>query len=285
LLERLADLYAIAVLRMWSDDELDRYRRHLEVMVKERTLDLQRINERLQREIGEREGKERELKETMERLRALSAGLQHAREEERRRIAMDVHDRLGQALTGLKINLSLLGRKVAGDAESVERLQSMSDLIDETIRAVREISSDLRPGVLDDLGLVAALDWQLKEFQDMAGINCSLHARLDDDSMDAGLRTALFRIAQEALTNVARHSGATHVEVRLAGDENYLLLEVMDNGRGIREEEIASRGSLGILGMKERAREFGGELEIRGGDGEGTVLAVKVPFNRAGARE
>jgi PAS domain S-box-containing protein len=282
LLQRLADLYAIAVLRMWSDAELDRYREHLEVLVKKRTLDLQRINEQLQREITERKGKERELEATAERLRALSAHLHYVREEERRRVAMDVHDKLGQALTGLKINLSLMGKRVAGDAVLEEKMQAMTGLIDDTIQAVREISTELRPGVLDDLGLVAALDWQLHNFEQIMGISSSFAGDMEDGRLDEDLSVALFRITQEALTNVARHARANRVDVHLAKEGDSLLLEIADDGRGIKEEEISSGGSLGILGIKERAREFGGQVDICGESGRGTTLKIKIPLSRAG---
>ena len=284
LLGRLADLYAIAVLRMWSEGELERYREHLEELVRERTNDLERMNEQLQREIAERRKKEEELRVNAERLRALSARLESFREEERRRISLEVHDRLGQALTGLKINLALLGKKVAGEAELEERIADMSALLDETIQSVREISTALRPGVLDDLGLAVALDWQLRQFAELTGVECSLTSHVDEVSLDREMNVALFRIAQEALTNVARHARASRVDVRLACEEGEVVLEVRDDGRGASEEEVEDAGALGILGMRERARVFGGEVAVQGKRGEGTALLVRIPLRRGGCK-
>ena len=277
LMNRLADLYAMAVLRMWSEEELDRYREHLEELVKERTLELEKANRRLQEEIAERRRDQEELRTAAEQLRALTAYMESVREEERRSVALEVHDTLGQALTGLKISLSLLGKRVAGDGGLEERIEAMSELVDTTIQSVREISTQLRPGVLDDLGLAAALDWQVKRFGELTGLDCTFASEADDVFMDKDLAIALFRIAQEALTNIARHAGASRVDVRLTCGRGRVELEVKDDGRGISREEIDDRGALGILGMRERAHIFGGEVDIRGKGGEGTTLVVKIP--------
>ncbi|MEW6555051.1 MAG: PAS domain S-box protein [Actinomycetota bacterium] len=283
-LNRLADLYAMAVLRMWSEDELSEYREHLEELVRERTQELERTNRQLQEEITERRKNQDELRATAEQLRALSARVESVREEERRHVAREVHDTLGQSLTGLKINLSLLGRKLAG-SEEVDEISYMSDLIDATIQSVREISTQLRPGVIDDLGLAAALDWQLKRFEEMTGLKCSFVSRTEDESMDKDLAITLFRIAQEALTNIARHAGAGQVEVLLAQEPQEIVLRIKDDGRGISRQEVEDRGSLGILGMRERAHIYGGEVEISGGEREGTTVVVRIPLggdDRAG---
>ena len=277
-LSRLADLYAMAVLRMWSEGELEKYREHLEDLVKERTLELERINRQLQEEVAVRERNQEELVATAERLRALSARLESVREEERRRVALEVHDTLGQALTGLKINLSLLGKKVAGEGELEERIEGMNELIDSTIQSVREISTELRPGVLDDLGLAAALEWQLNRFAEITGLECSFVSHMEQPLLDKELNVALFRITQEALTNVARHASASRVDVLLAQESHGVSLKIMDDGRGITDSEMARSGSLGILGMRERAHLFDGEVEIKGESGKGTTLAVRIPW-------
>ncbi len=281
-LGRLADLYAMAVLRMWSEAELDRYRKNLEDMVRERTRELERVNRRLEEEVGERRRRQEELRVTTERLRALTARLESIREEERRHISREVHDTLGQALTGLKINLSLLGKKLAERPELLREVEGMAEVVDTTIKAVREIAASLRPGVLDDLGLEAALEWQLRRFGEMSGVECTFRSSLGEGArgrLGRDLSTALFRIAQEALTNVARHAKASRVEMRLHGGDGWVEMEVRDDGRGIREEEALDPASLGILGMRERAHFFGGEVKVEGAPGKGTVMLVRVPLH------
>ncbi len=279
LLNRLADLYAMAVLRMWSEEELDEYREHLEELVKERTLELEKANRQLQQEVLERRRNQEELRITAERLRALSAHVESVREEERRRLAREVHDTLGQALTGLKINLSLLGRRLSGDSELEERVGSMASLVDATIKSVREIATELRPGVLDDLGLEAALEWQVKRFGEMTGLEAVFVSDAGDSQLDKSLAVSLFRIAQEALTNTARHAEAGRVEVRLAEEQGDVLLEIKDDGRGIEEAEASDRGGLGILGMRERAHMLGGEVEVKGSREAGTSVIVRIPLD------
>jgi PAS domain S-box-containing protein len=278
-LNRLADLYAMAVLRMWSEGELAEYREHLEELVSKRTQELEKANRQLHEEIAERRRNQDELRATAEQLRALSARVESVREEERRHVAREVHDTLGQSLTGLKINLSLLSKKLADNAEAEGRIASMTELVDTTIQSVREISTQLRPGVIDDLGLAAALDWHLRHFEDMTGLRCSFTSMAEDDFIDKDLAITLFRIAQEALTNIARHAGASRVEVRLLRERKAILLDVRDDGRGISREEVEARDSLGILGMRERANIYGGEVEIRGKRGTGTVLVVRIPVS------
>lgn len=283
LLQRLADIYAVAVLRMWAEGELERYREHLEDLVRERTLDLERANRQLREEIAERVRQERELVETARQLRALSARLQSVREEERLRIARDVHDNLGQVLTGLKIQLALLGKRIPPEAGLEKSLEDILGHIDEAIQSVRDICTELRPGILDDLGLAAALEWQLKQFEEMTGIRCSFFSS-GDGELDREANIALFRITQEALTNIARHAEATAVEVRLVREGDELVLEVGDNGRGLRGE-AGEAGSLGLLGMKERAHALGGAFFVASEAGGGTRLTVRVPLRGRGGRK
>ena len=150
-------------------------------------------------------------------------------------------------------------------------------LIDETADDVRRISSELRPGMLDDLGLVAAMEWQLSEFGERAGLKCRLDSRTDDSDMGRSRSTALFRIFQELLTNIARHAGATEVQVSLELHGGRYILTVADDGRGMTEAEMTAPDSLGLIGMRERVRPFGGQIEIRGIPNGGTTVRVYVP--------
>jgi two-component system sensor histidine kinase UhpB len=241
------------------------------------------------RDTTDRKKAEEELRTSRLQLRALAMRLQQIREEERIMIAREIHDEMGGGLTGLKMDLSWLLRKM-GDADPgearvalMDKIHTSNALIDQMIHVVRRISADLRPSVLDDLGLVAALSWQAQEFTSRTEIQCEFVTSLDYVNLDDETATGVFRVFQEALTNVMRHSGATKVAVvlqegerSLFGDES-LVLEIRDNGRGITEEEILNPESLGLLGMKERVLAFGGELSIRGDPDGGTTLIIKIP--------
>jgi signal transduction histidine kinase len=220
-----------------------------------------------------------ERKRAEEQLRALAGHVEFIREEERTTIAREIHDELGQMLTGLKLDLSWLsGRVAAHDKMSQEKTRGMLSLIDETIRSVRRIATSLRPGILDDLGLEPAIEWQVQDFAARTGIRCDFTTGLRCPLQDTRQSTALFRILQEALTNVARHAHATLVTIFLKGDTDWVDLCVEDNGRGITHDEVAKRTSLGLLGMRERVRLLGGEFNIAGQVGEGTTIAVRIPF-------
>ena len=201
------------------------------------------------------------------------------REEERIRISREVHDELGQALTGLKIDLSWLGSRLPKHLDPlIDKTREMSAHIDETIKTVRRISTELRPGILDHLGLVAALEWQAHEFQTRTGIQCRVGNALDRTILDEDLNTVFFRIFQEMLTNITRHAGATRVEVRLAEDNGRLILEVKDNGRGITPEQISNVKSIGLAGMRERAALLGGQVTISGAPKKGTKVVLAIPL-------
>jgi len=232
----------------------------------------------LSEDITERMKAEEALQRSRDQLRALAARVQRGREEERTRLAREVHDELGQALTGIKLESASLIRELPGDArQQSDRAESIMKLADETIQAVRRISTELRPAILDDLGLVAAVEWAAQEFEARTGTECRLDLPKDDIVIDQERATALFRILQETLTNVARHANATQVRVRLARNNGNLSLEVQDNGRGFDEEEPSAGGHLGVLGMQERALLLGGQLTIDGVPGKGTTVRVRIP--------
>jgi signal transduction histidine kinase len=227
----------------------------------------------------ERRRAELQLRESHEQLRALSVYLQRVREEERTRIAREVHDELGQALTSCKLDLSIIATRLPKNQKSlIDKAKALSAHMDSTIQTVRRISTELRPGILDHLGLVAALEWQANEFQNRTGIKCEVHEQLQDAELDTNLATTFFRIFQETLTNIIRHAGATQVSVSLKEDDDRIIMDVKDNGRGITPEDISNTTSLGLLGMKERAALLGGEFRIgpvRGG--QGTRVTVTIP--------
>jgi PAS domain S-box-containing protein len=232
-------------------------------------------------DITERKRAERELQLSFAELQALNAQLQRVREEERTSLARELHDQLGQSLTAIRIDLAGLKSTPDRDQQS-QRIDAISALVDETIRTVRRISTQLRPGILDDLGLVAALEWAAEEFQSRTGIPCEVTLPETNPAIDAERATALFRIFQETLTNIARHAGATEVTVVLSQQSGHIVLEVRDNGRGIGENRLSGSGSLGILGMRERALLLGGEFLI-GNPGGGTTVRVRIPIGLAKA--
>ncbi|HME01088.1 MAG TPA: PAS domain S-box protein [Terriglobia bacterium] len=234
-------------------------------------------------DITERKRAEEERQRSLEQLRALAARLEIVREEERKRVAREIHDQLGQALTAIKIDLSSLVRELPAEREQPsKRTSSIFKLLDETIQSVRRISTELRPGILDDLGLVATIEWAGEEFEARTGTKCRLDLPREDIAIDPERATAIFRIFQETLTNVARHADASEVDVRMAREDGDLTLEVRDNGKGVAEEQLSSGRSLGILGMRERALLLGGDLAISGAPGKGTTVRVRIPTDGSG---
>ena len=225
-----------------------------------------------------------EQKHAEEALRALSARLHSAREEEGTRIAREIHDELGGILTGLKWDLEKIDKTLnnSGDSSRLfevhNRIGSMTGLIETTINTVRRIASELRPGVLDDLGLVAAVEWQIEQFQARSGLKCHWTNEESDIELSRERATAVFRILQEILTNVLRHAGAANLYVKLGRSENYFEMEVKDDGRGITDSQIRNSRSLGLLGMRERALLVGGEVSITGTEGGGTTVLIRVPL-------
>lgn len=211
-----------------------------------------------------------------EQLRALTARVEAAREDERTTIARDIHDQLGQALTALKLDIGWLARRITDEPLTL-KLDEMNRSADEILSTVRRISADLRPGILDEVGLRAAIEWQADEFTRRTQIRCEVHAPAGDLPLDRTLATVAFRIFQEALTNVARHASATRVDVTLGVERGLLRLEIVDDGVGL--PEIGPRGTtLGILGMRERARRLGGECTVKRGTAGGTVVVLRAPL-------
>jgi PAS domain S-box-containing protein len=231
-------------------------------------------------DITELKQAEKDLKKSREMLRALSAHLHSVREEERANISREIHDDLGQLLTGLKIDLSwLLRHPLPSASELREKVETMSQLIDQTVQTVRRISTELRPRILDDFGLVAALDWQAEEFTKKTGITCLFRSTGQQLDAHPDWAITIFRIFQEALTNVVRHSGASQVEAVLKKNAQGLVLTIRDNGRGISVEEPGQSNSLGLVGMRERALIVGGTIEIRGKKGKGTTVILRLPVS------
>lgn len=229
-------------------------------------------------DITQRKQAEEERRISQEQLRNLAARLQAAREDERASMAREIHDEFGQALTGMKMDLKGIENQLPPEAAALrQRFQSLYELINTTVRNVRKLATTLRPGVLDDFGLVAAIEWQAREFETRTGITCHFREIPEDVPLEKEQATALFRIFQETLTNVARHAAATRVEVRLFMDDTNLCLQVQDNGKGIKSDEIKHTRSLGLIGMRERALLLGGTFSINGNQGQGTTVTVQIP--------
>jgi signal transduction histidine kinase len=239
-------------------------------------------------DITERRQAEEQVRQSREQLRALLARLQTLREDERTRIAREIHDELGQQLTGLKMDLRWIERhwEDSGDPRAnalLDKVVAASGLVDATIKTVQRIATDLRPGVLDYLGLVTALRGELDRFQERTGIHCRLNAPTEEPPVPREVATAFFRIFQEALTNVARHAAASEVIVRFEFTDREFLLEVRDDGKGIAEADLQDATSLGLLGMRERVRLVGGEVTVAAGEKVGTVVTLRIPGGTAPA--
>ncbi|WHZ15237.1 MAG: diguanylate cyclase/phosphodiesterase (GGDEF & EAL domains) with PAS/PAC sensor(s) [Nitrospira sp.] len=234
-------------------------------------------------DMTQRKQVELQLSQSRDQLRALMTRLHSAREEEGTRIAREVHDELGQAMTSLKLDLSWVARRLSipetadSRAQMLERIQGAMRQLDGTIQSVRAIATALRPSVLDELGLAAALDWQTRDFEKRTGIRCEWSMPSVPIPIGPDQATAVFRIYQEILTNVVRHAQASTIQIHLDISANWLVLEVSDNGLGIPASALAHTNSLGLLGMRERATQWGGDLSIQGTDGKGTTVTVRLP--------
>ncbi|MEP7340631.1 MAG: PAS domain S-box protein [Acidobacteriota bacterium] len=235
-------------------------------------------------DITERKLIEQELAQSHEQLRSLSARLEQVREEERTRIAREIHDNLGQVLTGLKLDFSWLDKTLARvkdddlRGKTGPKLKEIAQLLEETIQTVRDIATELRPGVLDTLGLSAAIDWQSREFARRSGLKCRVNICSEPEGIPAHQSTALFRVFQEILTNIARHAQAKNFSVKIADAGSALTLTVRDDGIGITDEQLRNPTSLGLIGMRERVLGFGGSVRIKGSRQQGTTVTVSLPL-------
>ena len=241
-------------------------------------------NRLMKKMLDEGQRAEEKLTKSRERLRNLSGSLQTMLEVERTRISREIHDEMGQALTALKLDLSSMRRKFDAEAlgEQSAKVHEIERTVTRIIRTVRKIATELRPGILDELGVAAAIDWMAKDFRKRTGIGCKVMIKAVGKASGAVHATAIFRIVQEALTNVMRHAAASQVSLSLEKVDAALVLEVRDNGLGIKEGRIFDTHSLGLTGIRERVLLLGGKAEISGKPGEGTLVRVVLPIG-AGA--
>ncbi|MBO9202008.1 MULTISPECIES: PAS domain-containing sensor histidine kinase [Niastella] len=222
---------------------------------------------------------EQELKQSHRQLRELSSYLENIREEERKHISREIHDELGQQLTLLKLDLLQMSKKLPPEAkEMIEKMRQADLLLAETMRSVRKIATQLRPSILDNLGLVSALEWQSREFEKNFGIRCIFESLLYEPQFTTKQSNALFRIYQEALTNIARHASATQVDAVLSMEENRIVLEIRDNGKGFNPNDMAHKKTLGLKGMQERALMIDGDFHIDSTPGKGTYIQISIPI-------
>lgn len=236
-------------------------------------------------DITEHKLREEELRESREQMRSLAAKLESMREEERTLLSREIHDEFGQVLTGLKMDLAWMAKRLPRDEDVLlEKADSMLKLLDESVKMIRKISTRLRPGILDDFGLLAAMEWQARELENRTGIHCRVHSSVRKIRLDKNALSSIFRIFQEALTNIARHSEATKVDVHLRQGRGRLVMEIIDDGRGLKKDDIKPHKSLGILGMQERVRLMKGTFIIEGVPGEGTRIRVSVPTEDRGKK-
>ncbi|MCP4602594.1 MAG: PAS domain S-box protein [Proteobacteria bacterium] len=258
--------------RIKKEQELNLHKYHLEKLVTQRTQDLDATNQ--------------DLAKSREQLRFLSERLVLAKEEESARIARELHDELGQILTGLKIDISLFDKHLKKEMwfnqkEYEARIKGIIGLVDSAIKGVQGITKGLPPAMLDDIGLVATCEWMIGEFNRRTGMECSFDHRVNDEDYDRAFSAAVYRIVQESLTNVARHSKAEDVTIYMKETADTLQVSIEDNGIGIKDEEVSGFHSVGILGMTERAYTFGGQVNVKGLKGRGTSVQLSVPVLRS----
>ncbi|GFK94251.1 Oxygen sensor histidine kinase NreB [Fundidesulfovibrio magnetotacticus] len=271
--------------RVSAQQALREAHERLEERVLERTAELDRANRELRTEIRRGNRTRRELERSRERFRSLSTYLQQRIEEERTRIAREIHDELGQNLTAL--NMGLFSLETPQARTDPQRIAALRAIVAGTVESVQRIARELRPAILDELGLAEAVAWRARTFQESSGIAVGVETGPGITGVTPEVSTALYRVFQEGLTNVARHAGATRVRVRLTRSRGRLRLEVADNGRGLDPKALDAPGSLGLTGMRERVRAVGGRMDIGAAPGGGTLLCANVPERvpRAGRRK
>ena len=271
-LEQLATHLDFVLTSKEEEHQLRTDKEELEGLVQKRTKELTLTNKQLRQEIAER-------KLTDKKFRDLTKHIEEVREKERARISLDLHDDLGQRLTALNMDVAWIRKQLSkNQPEILEKTNSMTGLLNETIKTVQKISSELRPSILDDLGLVAAIEWQLDEFTKNTFIDTIAKDLPEYLEVDEEVSITVFRIIQEALTNIIRHAQASVVTVGLSTTNNLLKLVVTDNGIGIPVENLESSESFGLMGMKERARSHGGDVTITNEGDKGTRIIVAIPF-------
>jgi signal transduction histidine kinase len=245
---------------------------------------LHQSNENLEMEIEEHIKTEDRLIKSEKQLRGLGNQLQTVREEEKAHIAREVHDELGQTLTALKMEMGCLNHDLNSAPDLAQnRIGGMNKLIDDTIQSVQRIATELRPQILDVLGLAEAVRWETSEFEKRTGIQCRLQLPPSNVELNREVKITVFRIFQEAMTNIARHSGAKKVEIDLQMDAQQVVLEILDNGRGIVSNEIFNKNSLGLLGIRERVHFLNGQFDITGNSRDGTQVRVAIPLEEHGS--
>jgi PAS domain S-box-containing protein len=232
------------------------------------------------RDITERKRIEQELKHSRDTLRNLSMHISKVREKERAKIAMNLHDDLGQKLTALNIDLGWQKEKLSGSQpEVLDKFNEMENLLMDSLNSIRLISTELRPSILDNLGLIEAVKWQLEEFKKLTGIHYEMTISPEEFMLSPDISIIIFRIVQEILTNITRHANATSVRIELSKNEKAFRLSAIDDGRGIKRDEIDDPKSFGIIGMRERVRSYGGSFRIKGTEGKGTKILIKIPIS------
>jgi signal transduction histidine kinase len=239
----------------------------------------------LVQDVTERERYLRAVQANREELRALNVRLQQVREEERMKLARDLHDALGQSLTGLKMDLAYIRKLLGGDEgpqEAADSIRRMMGVLDGTISSVRNIAMELRPGMVDDLGLAESIRWYANEFSKRSRLPVSVRIRNAPELLSPEHALSVFRIAQEALTNIARHAAATQVRIGLRVNNGKLILVVTDDGVGLEASATTGKNALGIVGMRERAAALGGTLTVRSRPGRGCTVSAEIPFPAPG---
>jgi len=268
----IGGLIANAIEKKKMDDELEQHRNHLESLVEKRTDELTTVNKKL---VGEVAGH----KKTQEGLRQLTQQTEKIREEEKSEMSRKVHDELGQLLTAMKMDLLHLGKKLPQEDSDLRRqTHSIVELVDDTIKSVQQIAMELRPPILDAFGLCEAIAWQADEYKKRYGIKFDLNCLQKNLDLDKDLEITLFRVLQESVTNVVRHSEATQVGIGVQYQNGELVMRIQDNGRGIQKNKIEDPNSIGLIGIRERIRPWNGEVQFSGASGKGTTVEIRVPI-------